>query len=382
MNRVCKFSIKTSLAATLALGLLALPSQGQVTPVFYLNFSTATDASGFADVSGNNLAITVDINSVSYVPGGGPTLGGVAVDSAEWSGDMFEDNEIRITDVTLLDNVTRNAGSYVTWIKPVDGDRWNNILKTIRVDEFDFPLVNSVDEHEGSEFQASGLAGNGDNGVFGVTQGWRHNNLGPIRPALQNPVVTDTPSGIWTHIAFTWDTTGASTVYVNGVPGELKPYVADPSFPFGSNPDSDYWTIGGDPQNKFFLASERLLDGQLADFAIFGETLSSSQIAAVMTGGVASLASPSFTADFNNDDAVDGLDLGIWETAYGIDGSADADSDSDSDGADFLEWQRQFGSGVGAVSAVAAVPEPSSLVLCGMAALLFWRGHPLQVMNN
>ncbi len=361
MSRVWKFSTEMSLAATLVLGLLALPSQGQVTPVFYLDFSTATDASGFADISGNNLAITIDTNSVSYVPGGGPTLSGVAVDSAEWSGDMFEDNEIRILQNPILDAVSRNAGSIVAWVKPDDGDTWNNITKTLND-------TDGVTKFNGIEFQASALGGNADSGAFGAVQGWGSNVFGPIKPALQDPVVSDTPTGIWTHLALTWTNTGDALMYVNGVPGDLKVLSGTT---FGSNTGSD-WTIGGDPQNKFFISTERLLDGQMADFAIFGETLSSSQVADIMASGVASLAGPAFTADFDGDGDVDGDDLGDWQSAFGVDASADADADGDSDGADFLEWQRQFGSGVGPISAV-AVPEPSSLVLCGLAALLFWR---------
>ena len=48
----------------------------------------------------------------------------------------------------------------------------------------------------------------------------------------------------------------------------------------------------------------------------------------------------------------------------------DANADFDTDGGDFLVWQRQFGSGVGSLSASNAVPEPSSiLLLVGLAAI-------------
>jgi T5SS/PEP-CTERM-associated repeat protein len=77
------------------------------------------------------------------------------------------------------------------------------------------------------------------------------------------------------------------------------------------------------------------------------------------------------TADFNDDGMVDGDDLAIWQSAFGINDLADADGDGDSDGADFLIWQRYVGStiplGAGAVNT--AVPEPSSLLLLVVATL-------------
>jgi len=51
-------------------------------------------------------------------------------------------------------------------------------------------------------------------------------------------------------------------------------------------------------------------------------------------------------ADFDNDQDVDAIDLGIWQTGYGSTNatstSGDTDGDNDVDGADFLNWQRQF----------------------------------------
>lgn len=87
-------------------------------------------------------------------------------------------------------------------------------------------------------------------------------------------------------------------------------------------------------------------------------------------------------ADFDDDNEVLASDLTLWETAFGSTGVGDADGDSDSDGADFLEWQREFGLGVGAintipgpaVAATATVPEPSTAVLfLGMSCMLLMR---------
>jgi hypothetical protein len=77
-----------------------------------------------------------------------------------------------------------------------------------------------------------------------------------------------------------------------------------------------------------------------------------------------------FTADFDGDGDVDGDDLTDpvdgWETRYG----------NDLDGINFLEWQRQFGNGVGGLAASTTVPEPSSLILAALGLLTLskrWR---------
>ncbi len=74
--------------------------------------------------------------------------------------------------------------------------------------------------------------------------------------------------------------------------------------------------------------------------------------------------------DFNVDALVDGTDLALWESAFGIDDFADANGDFVSTGADFLVWQQKFGNGAGALAASTVVPEPTSIMLC-MASVMF-----------
>ena len=83
------------------------------------------------------------------------------------------------------------------------------------------------------------------------------------------------------------------------------------------------------------------------------------------------LSSP---GDFNGDGNVDGADLDAWQDGYGENGSAsvgkrDADGDLDVDGNDFLDWQRNVGRSAGSAAGarVAAVPEPATLALAGLA---------------
>lgn len=76
----------------------------------------------------------------------------------------------------------------------------------------------------------------------------------------------------------------------------------------------------------------------------------------------------------------------MWSTGFGLHGSAthmlgDGDGDLDVDGSDFLVWQRQVGSAVATVGAVASIPEPNSFILAAgaMGFALFARRLPIAV---
>lgn len=72
--------------------------------------------------------------------------------------------------------------------------------------------------------------------------------------------------------------------------------------------------------------------------------------------------------DFDGDGDVDAADLALWELDYGQNDFSDADGDGDSDGADFLIWQRTI-TGSLPSSALATVPEPTSLVLLALTGI-------------
>ena len=85
-----------------------------------------------------------------------------------------------------------------------------------------------------------------------------------------------------------------------------------------------------------------------------------------------------FSADFDEDDDIDGSDFLAWQRGYGTllgathaDGDADGDRDVDRD--DLAILQDSFGSPAAAPLAFAAVPEPGTLILALLAtlALLF-----------
>ena len=71
--------------------------------------------------------------------------------------------------------------------------------------------------------------------------------------------------------------------------------------------------------------------------------------------------------DFDLDGDVDGVDLSKWKDDFSVSSGSDADGDGDTDGTDFLIWQRN----ITGSTAIAAVPEPSGLVLFALAA---WHG--------
>ena len=79
-------------------------------------------------------------------------------------------------------------------------------------------------------------------------------------------------------------------------------------------------------------------------------------------------------ADFNNDNIVDGADFLIWQRNFGVGATlpqGDANGSGGVDAADLAIWKAKFGT-VGSVAAVAAVPEPATVVLAslGTAALV------------
>lgn len=91
------------------------------------------------------------------------------------------------------------------------------------------------------------------------------------------------------------------------------------------------------------------------------------------------VAPPGMGADFNGDNIVDANDLAIWQTNFGVGSNpppaatqaqGDANGDGVIDGADLLLIQQQFGGPPIASPAVAAVPEPNSVLLalaaCGL----------------
>lgn len=82
---------------------------------------------------------------------------------------------------------------------------------------------------------------------------------------------------------------------------------------------------------------------------------------------------PTNNADFNGDNIVDGADFLIWQKGFGSTAqpnksTGDATGDGNVNGLDLDQWKLKFG-GAPAVAAIGAVPEPASLTLAGLAVI-------------
>ena len=316
--------------------------------VFHLDFSSFD----MNDISGNDLP-TVRGDAVGVIEGGGPTLtSGQTLNSGLWPGveddggvipaDAAEENQVWILDHPILDAISVTGGSIVAWINPDDGDEWNNIAKTPCPPDEGEPC-DAFSQFVGMEFQASGAHA----GVFGAAQGWDTNVFGPDDVVSQpdGERETDTPTGVWTHTALTWNQAGDHTIFVNGIPGTTIVGVGGEEF--GQNMPGD-WTIGGDGlganQGRGNPDPTRYLRGQLADFAIYGGELTQQEIQDIIEFGV---APPSgLLCDFDGDGACDIGDLdelmytglGTDDPKYDLDGSGGT-----IDLADSAEWLFQAG---------------------------------------
>jgi hypothetical protein len=361
---------------------------------------------------------------VTLVPNGGPLLtGGRQLHAANWEGVEDDTNQINIDDNPILDEVATGAGSIVSWIKPVDGDEWNNIAKTPCEDNFE--PCDAFSEFLGIEFQASGPHA----GVFGAVQGWNTNNFGPD----YGNGVTDTPSGEWTHAALVWNDQGDHTIYVNGEPGAT--FVGVGADEFGLN-EPEIWTIGGDGLGTAAANPDplRYLNGDLADFAIYNEELSAADIAQIMQDGVGSAGVPGdFNAngvldapdideltgcmsagcnpaayDLNADAIVNEADINVWvkdlfnswigdadlngefnssdlvtvlaSGTYEVDinsvwSTGDFNGDGRTNSTDLVAALADGGYELGPRAGVAAVPEPTAIVLALLGALLLCRSR-------
>jgi hypothetical protein len=124
----------------------------------------------------------------------------------------------------------------------------------------------------------------------------------------------------------------------------------------------------GDRQNGFIGKSPetcRRDQGQLA----FRASFTNGSVGIFVSGQVAA----GLTADFDNDNDVDGTDFLAWQRGVGIATGAtkaqgDSNGDGDVDQDDFKEWRSAFGGSSSLSTASATIPEPASLTLLALVA--------------
>ncbi len=91
----------------------------------------------------------------------------------------------------------------------------------------------------------------------------------------------------------------------------------------------------------------------------------------------AAALSMALVGDYNHDGVVDAADYSVWRDSLGETGSnlaADGNGNGRIDAADYSLWKSHFGMssgiGSGSIAGGGSVPEPASLVLLSLAALL------------
>jgi hypothetical protein len=173
-------------------------------------------------------------------------------------------------------------------------------------------------------------------------------------------------AGEWNHVAFTLSATEAQL----WVAGETGGYALKDSITGTFNgpagdvlfPDPTSYTVGrGMFNNGVTDWANAVIDEVRISDAILTPEQFLFETAAVAEDG-----------DFNNDNVVDGADFLIWQRGFGPTGTnltGDADGNGVVDGADLAIWKSQFG-GAPAAAVAAAVPEPATLALGGLAVML------------
>jgi glucose/arabinose dehydrogenase len=153
--------------------------------------------------------------------------------------------------------------------------------------------------------------------------------------------------------------------YVFGDSSTGRIWMFDPADPLGTRVDLTN-SLPKDVGTGSFITSF----GEDADGNLYIVYSASGEVYRLVTDTVT-------PGDFNADGYVNGDDLAVWRTGFGMSTGADArdgdaDGDNDVDGNDLLAWQRHVGTDPLAVEGLAAaVPEPGSagLLLAGGLAL-------------
>jgi len=192
-----------------------------------------------------------------------------------------------------------------------------------------------------------------------------------------------------------FDETAAETMNQHVLRNNIS-YAGSSSDQFQSGVDDSFNTWNGIPVNGADFLSlddtiargDRMLDGSLpiSDFLrldpVSNLVDAGTDVGLPFNGSAPDLGAFEVTdADFDGDGDVDGADFLILQRGFGLDGQTDnsfgdANVDTFVDSSDLAIWESQFGMSI-PFSAVASVPEPTTLLLLSCAAMTFawWRNR-------
>lgn len=168
-------------------------------------------------------------------------------------------------------------------------------------------------------------------------------------------------NGLWHHVAVAWDGfVGSATIYVDG--DEVDSINETTMLTSDSNTAGWEFPLAlGARDNGGAL--EGFFGGLVDDVRVYANALTSNQINDIIN------EVPQSDADFNGDDLVNGADFLAWQRGFGT-GVLPEDGDANGDGAvdeiDLAAWQQQFGEDRTG-SSLASVPEPGAVALTVVA---------------
>lgn len=237
-------------------------------------FAFTNDTGAVDDGSGHGNIGTVGA-SATIITNGGPTLpSGRTIGAAEFSGANVIANSIVINDSPSMD-FDKNEMTIVFWTR-LDSlpDRLSFVktsnfnVKTDGVNLDGFDLQKHSNGRSPSDLFVSPK---GQNYLYNTTN---RNTMVP---------------GEWLHVAIAWNWTGTNVIryYLNGTTNTGQAWFNNNAHPSPQNMTTADWYLGWDPVSLSFTSSGRPLDGRLADFAVFTNTLTEPEIFSIYSNGVA-----------------------------------------------------------------------------------------------
>ena len=170
----------------------------------------------------------------------------------------------------------------------------------------------------------------------------------------------------WTRIAITVDGTTGGVYTVNGyIDGVLASTSTTGIAPNGREAITDILHLFADEDGETAA-------GLINSLAFYDEVLAADAVAALGAASATGIPVAAVNdADFDNNGVVNGADFLRWQRGFGTNGTnaqGDADGNGVINAADLAIWKSSFG-GAPAAAAVGAVPEPGSLALLAVGAV-------------